>query len=907
MYEPRVNLISEWHRQKAAATGVEGLLLASAELHDHQLTVVRSVSDDANHRYLLADEVGLGKTIEAGALIWQHLRRNPRAEVLILAPDHLRQQWADELTGKFRIGHFDEALVRIKAHEDADSWPASPVDMLVVDEAHHMTRSGHHEKATLERLTELAQNAKDVLLLSATPVRSNEVAFLDLLCLLDPENYQKEDAAAFIQRVEMRDRLALTYQALTPGLGAFEVSLYAKQFQELFPDDFVLHHLADQAVECADADRPESVAQLREHLSETYRIHHRLLRTRRTSEISKSFGVRGRQRGVPFTIDIDDDSDRIRFGLAEEFRQHLAELVELDEISERDAAESFRTLAEACGSLPAALLSMTGSDECQTDLQDNRPDSLLLEWLQDYGDVWRRDLAAYAPIVLERTVERIGHMTLSRNRGKVVIASAFWSVAHEVAQALIKNYGNHRVSKHLLSQTREQVAADVERWRSDEACRVLVCDSSAEEGLNLQPAQLIVHLDLPWETFRIEQRVGRADRFLEHTAPPVESIVIMYGDQPFARGWFSLVADGCGVFDRSVSSLQYVLADLEGVIQNRALLEGASVLDGEVEAHQSVLSEEARRIAAHDSLDAVGSEHGHLNHILLETDASPHLGFALKTWLSGVGATIRNPRKNTMVVSQRPRPQVPFALEVAMAPWSEKELAITRASAVKHNLPILCAGHSLVDIVVEHLSLDDRGVAFAFLRPIQGRWPPTPVFRADFLIEADASQHLAAVAAEIELEGWLKLTIDSLMPPASETVFVAGSGAEAMHDIVTRPYSKQRRDVNLTSRPELFEALTSHLSWETLCERAEKAALEALAQRPSLATAPGEAAATIASMIGSKISRLQARGEIDIYPIEKQISAFARLAAAMPDRLEVTVDVVGCGAVIFADPELMGS
>ena len=907
VYEPRVNLILEWHRQKAAATGVEGLLLASAELHDHQLTVVRSVTDDTSHRYLLADEVGLGKTIEAGALIWQHLRRDPKAEVLVLAPDHLRQQWADELIDKFHIGQFDEALVRIKAHDDADSWPASPVDMIVVDEAHHMTRSGLYDEANLGRLTELAYQAKDVLLLSATPVRSNEVAFLDLLCLLDPENYQKEDAAAFTQRVEMRDRLALTYQALTPDLGAFEISLYAKQFQATFPEDAVLHHLANQAIECAEADRPEFVNQLREHLSETYRIHHRLLRTRRSSEINESFGVRGRQRGVPFTIDIDDDSDRIRFSLAEEFRQHLAELVELNEISERDAAESFRTLAEACGSLPAALLSMTGSDEHQPDLQDNRPDSLLLEWLQGHGDVWRRELAAYAPIVLEQTVEKIGHMTLSKNRGKVVIASAFWSVAYEVAQALVKNYGKHRVSRHLLSQTREEVAADVERWRSDEACRVLVCDSSAEEGLNLQAAQLVVHLDLPWETFRIEQRIGRADRFHEHTAPPVESIVMMYGDQPFARGWFSLVADGCGVFDHSVSSLQYVLADVESVIQNRTLLEGAPVLDGEIESHQSVLSEEARRIAAHDALDAVRSEHSHLNHILLEADASPLLGFAFKTWLMGVGAKVRNPRKDTMVVAHRPRPQVPFALEMAMAPWAEKELAITRASAVKHRLPILCAGNGLVDAVVEHLSLDDRGVAFAFLRPIQGRWPPTPVFRADFLIEADANQHLAAVAADIELEGWLKLTIDSLMPPASETVFVAGNGAEATHDIVTRPYSKQRRDVNLASRPELFEALTSHLSWVALCERAERAALEALARRPSFATAPDEAAATIASMIGSKISRLQARGDMDIYPIEKQISAFVRLADAMPDRLGVTVDVVGCGAVILADPEMIGS
>ena len=77
VYEPRAELIASWHALRAAAAGVDGLLLGSVELHDHQLTVVRSVSDDHERRYLLADEVGLGKTVEAGALVWQSLRDQP--------------------------------------------------------------------------------------------------------------------------------------------------------------------------------------------------------------------------------------------------------------------------------------------------------------------------------------------------------------------------------------------------------------------------------------------------------------------------------------------------------------------------------------------------------------------------------------------------------------------------------------------------------------------------------------------------------------------------------------------------------------------------------------------------------------------------------------------------------------
>ncbi|HSU36701.1 MAG TPA: hypothetical protein VLJ88_13665, partial [Propionibacteriaceae bacterium] len=82
VYGARLALLAEWTHQRAAAIGVEGLLLGSVELHRHQLAVVRRVAADPIKRYLLADEVGLGKTIEASALIWQFLSGRPTGSVL---------------------------------------------------------------------------------------------------------------------------------------------------------------------------------------------------------------------------------------------------------------------------------------------------------------------------------------------------------------------------------------------------------------------------------------------------------------------------------------------------------------------------------------------------------------------------------------------------------------------------------------------------------------------------------------------------------------------------------------------------------------------------------------------------------------------------------------------------------
>ena len=128
------------------------------------------------------------------------------------------------LTERFRVDEFGESWLRVRAHGDSGSWPTEPVDLLVVDEAHHLTRAGAADSSTLEQLAQLAHGAREVLLLSATPVRSNEAGFLDLLHLLDPANYRRDDLEAFMQRVALRDRLALTFQSLLPDLDSFDVS-----------------------------------------------------------------------------------------------------------------------------------------------------------------------------------------------------------------------------------------------------------------------------------------------------------------------------------------------------------------------------------------------------------------------------------------------------------------------------------------------------------------------------------------------------------------------------------------------------------------------------------------------------------------------------------------------------------
>lgn len=906
MYEIRMQLLSGWFRQKAASGGVAGLLLGSVELHEHQLHVVRSVSLDATRRYLLADEVGLGKTIEAGALIWQHLVQEPDASVLILAPDQLRHQWQDELRDRFRVDGFHDACLHIGAHENPSSWADPPVDVLVVDEAHHLTRAGAHSSSTRARLVDLARSAEVVLLLSATPVRSNESAFLDLLHLLDPENYRLEDLVGFTKRVTMRDQLALTYQALTPSLSSFDIGLYADELLSIFLDDELLAALLQDAQRCDDTDRPAAIARLRLHLSETYRLHHRLLRTRRTGGVASHFRVRGRRRGRPFTVHIDDETARTRGQLLDGVRTHLVAVVQAGELARVDAVEAFRAFAECCGSLPHALVSHVR--EMLANATTSSPArGAIREWLESVGTNWTVELEAYGPVVLDRVATEIIRQTLARDRGAVVVVTQFTEIARLLKTTLVEERGAHRVASHLATDPIAVNAAEADRWRDDDDCRVLVCDATAEEGINLQAADVIVHLDLPWRGFRLEQRVGRADRHVEATVDPVESMVLSYGEEPFSENWFAVAADAVGVFDHSISALQHVLSDLEDEIHWETMMSGPDALDHALDTMRPRIEAEIQRIAAHDSLDAVQSgEASRANGQLIALDRDSSLPSALVSWFRGVGTSVQKPRKGTIRFCRKPRPQVPFALETAISPWLDKELAFKRNAAQRLRLPILRAGHGLVDAVAEHVLRDDRGIAFSLFRPVARQWPAAVFFRTDFLVSIEVSDELMAFAQLDESPRGLSASLAAWAPPLVETTYTDLSGRQVDHPALRRSYSRNAGDRNLAYHPDAFRAMTAHLNWQALCSEGLDKALSVLRTRDSMTRRPEQIADLLRSDIAMRLSRARVRRDAGLPDAEGNSEILGSMLEQWPQRLSTKVDVLGCGVLLLADPDRAG-
>ncbi|WP_022963280.1 RNA polymerase-associated protein RapA [Halopseudomonas pelagia] len=200
--------------QQSPLLGLAGVRTQPIE---HQLHIAKDVADRIAPRVLLADEVGLGKTIEAGLIIHRQVQLGRVRRVLIVVPENLQHQWLVEMRRRFNLrfalfnldrcqgaedNPFEEEQLALVALEFLLDNPfarqcleASEWDMLVVDEAHHLVWHDDSPSAEYTLIEELAQRIPSVLLLTATPEQLGQASHFARLRLLDPDRFH--DLQAF--------------------------------------------------------------------------------------------------------------------------------------------------------------------------------------------------------------------------------------------------------------------------------------------------------------------------------------------------------------------------------------------------------------------------------------------------------------------------------------------------------------------------------------------------------------------------------------------------------------------------------------------------------------------------------------------------------------------------------------
>ena len=225
------------HQQAQFQSPLRGLRGNRAGLIPHQLHIAQEVGNRINPRVLLADEVGLGKTIEAGMILQNQLFAEKVQRVLIIVPETLQHQWLVEMLRRFNLHFslFDEercedfaeqainpfstesliicALDWLKAHPHRlQQAIEAEFDCLIVDEAHHLAWSENAPSVAYLLVEQLANAIPSVLLLTATPEQLGLESHFARLRLLDPERFY--DYQAFLKEQENYQPVADAVQSL---------------------------------------------------------------------------------------------------------------------------------------------------------------------------------------------------------------------------------------------------------------------------------------------------------------------------------------------------------------------------------------------------------------------------------------------------------------------------------------------------------------------------------------------------------------------------------------------------------------------------------------------------------------------------------------------------------------------
>ncbi|MBX7059046.1 MAG: DEAD/DEAH box helicase family protein [Leptospirales bacterium] len=470
----------------------------------HQIEATHIVANALRPRYLLADEVGLGKTVEAGLILKELLFRKGYSRVLVAAPAPLTIQWQQELKNKFNEDY--EILERRNFYEFAAAWSRHPRiltsidfiknpryadellkarwDVVVFDEAHRLRRDYSkvtHAYAFAERI---AERCEALLLLSATPFRGKLEELYYLVRLLDPhllgphQSFLQEyvlgmdDAPDSRRLAELRSKVArVMLRRRKVEVGGF-TKRHARTVRfELGPEERAFYD------ETTDYVRREY-----------------------------NLAMREKNRAVSFIMIVFQK-------LLDSSTRALLRALEKRKANLEQSLTGLRAALGAEFNLEDRLEELEDSDDPETELdslerspqrtfKEMRKEAMTLGFLIRMGRSIRGDRKFTKMVETMERMRREGH-------SKFVIFTQFRTTQDYLEEGL-SAAGFRVVSFHgSLSLQAKEEAIQQFRAQGD----VLICTEAGGEGRNLQFASILINYDLPWSPLKIEQRIGRIHRF----------------------------------------------------------------------------------------------------------------------------------------------------------------------------------------------------------------------------------------------------------------------------------------------------------------------------------------------------------------------------------------------------------
>lgn len=545
--------------RRHAADGVDrlsqSLFDASVDLNPHQIeAALFALRNPLQEGVLLADEVGLGKTIEASLVVCQYWAER-RRRLLVICPASLRKQWAQELHDKFAVPTTVVDAVSLRKQSAGDilatlqrlvgkavvimsyqfaakleaELRAVPWDVVVIDEAHKL-RNAHRASNRTGQALKRALDGRKKLLLTATPLQNSLIELYGLSTLIDEHLFGDETAfrKQFMNSAtgmdELRERLG-SFAKRTLRHDVLEYIKYTERKALTQPFNPTDDEQALYERISAFLQKEDSCALPKQQRHLTSLILRKLLASSSHAVAATLVIIRERlQNQLAAGATEDDGTALVEQLIAEDdLEQDYLE----EEASEDEEASAALVPASVEGGKANATRILISTeieeltafiDAAQALKTDTKAQALLKALTLGFGKMAELRAPRKAIVFTEskRTQEYL-HRFLSANgyTGKLVLFSG--TNSHEESTAIYQRWleefkGTDRVTG---SPQVDRRTALIDHFRKSDGtgAEIMIATEAAAEGVNLQFCALIINYDLPWNPQRVEQRIGRCHRY----------------------------------------------------------------------------------------------------------------------------------------------------------------------------------------------------------------------------------------------------------------------------------------------------------------------------------------------------------------------------------------------------------
>jgi superfamily II DNA or RNA helicase len=556
--------LTQIHLAGRLANLVYSMGITKTDFYAHQYKPLMTLLDSPANGLLIADEVGLGKTIEAG-LIWTELRaREDMRRLLIVCPAMLREKWQNELKNRFGINAqiVDAKTLTEELRDSSASGPikawissyqairppktwrpnseksnvatnAKPrstatlaslldeheggdplVDVVIFDEAHYM----RNPESSANRLGELLREVSNYrILLSATPVNLHNRDLFQLLQLCDPDHFQYE--SSFHEMIRANQPLVKARDAaLNTKSTSDEIMthLQAAAATPLLAESHQLAALINSPPTAANLMSEAYRAELASSLEKVNLLGHVLTRTRKRDVQMHRPTREVRRESIPMTV------------VERSFYDFVTEVTR-DFAWKKGISDGFllATPQRQVCSCPAAFAKgWLGEDVSLLEdlVEVAAEEAEELEGDTEYGEIsdsLKEFLFQNRPRNINLAELELNDSKLTRllevtqeyfkinPKEKIVLFTAFRATAQYLQQKLTAAGAGAMLLWGGQKQKKQDV---IEEFASRDDVRILVATEVASEGVDLQFCKVLINYDLPWNPMRVEQRIGRIDR-----------------------------------------------------------------------------------------------------------------------------------------------------------------------------------------------------------------------------------------------------------------------------------------------------------------------------------------------------------------------------------------------------------